>query len=461
MNNRQYTTPETARKMYQVFNQINRTGKLAQVMDYEIITKDRSKKILEMSAYLIRDLEGEPIGFRGVVRDVTERKEAEKEKKSLEAQLQYAQKMEALGTLAGGIAHNFNNLLMGIQGNTTLMLLEENSDRPHYENLKKIEKLVDSGSKLTKQLLGYARKGQYEIKPLSVNRVIEETSETFSITKKDIAVHRELADNLHVVQADQSQIEQVLWNLYVNAADAMSAGGELFLETGNVTSRNMKNKPYKVKTGNYVLITVRDTGTGMDRKTMEHIFEPFFSTKGLAKGTGLGLASVYGMVKAHGGYIDVESKKGRGTTFNIYLPASEKQILEKKVPQGKIEKGHETVLLVDDEEMILEVGQALLESLGYTVLVAKGGREALEIYKENRDIIDMIILDMIMPDMGGGETYDHLRAINPEVRILLSSGYSIDGQAKEILERGCDGFIQKPFNMKELSGKIREILDKK
>jgi two-component system cell cycle sensor histidine kinase/response regulator CckA len=461
MNNRQYTTPETARKMYQVFNQINRTGKLAQVMDYEIITKDRSKKILEMSAYLIRDLEGEPIGFRGVVRDVTERKEAEKEKKSLEAQLQYAQKMEALGTLAGGIAHNFNNLLMGIQGNTTLMLLEENSDRPHYENLKKIEKLVDSGSKLTKQLLGYARKGQYEIKPLSVNRVIEETSETFSITKKDIAVHRELADNLHVVQADQSQIEQVLWNLYVNAADAMSAGGELFLETGNVTSRNMKNKPYKVKTGNYVLITVRDTGTGMDRKTMEHIFEPFFSTKGLAKGTGLGLASVYGMVKAHGGYIDVESKKGRGTTFNIYLPASEKQILEKKVPQGKIEKGHETVLLVDDEEMILEVGQALLESLGYTVLVAKGGREALEIYKENRDIIDMIILDMIMPDMGGGETYDHLRAINPEMRILLSSGYSIDGQAKEILERGCDGFIQKPFNMKELSGKIREILDKK
>jgi two-component system cell cycle sensor histidine kinase/response regulator CckA len=461
MNNRQYTTPETATKMYQVFNQIYRTGKLAQVMDYEIITKDMSTKILEMSAYLIRDLEGEPIGFRGVVRDVTERKEAEKEKKSLEAQLQYAQKMEALGTLAGGIAHNFNNLLMGIQGNTTLMLLEADSDRSHYENLKKIEKLVDSGSKLTKQLLGYARKGQYEIKPLSVNRVIEETSETFSITKKDIAVHRELADNLHVVQADQSQIEQVLWNLYVNAADAMSAGGELFLETGNVTSRNMKNKPYKVKTGNYVLITVRDTGTGMDRKTMEHIFEPFFSTKGLAKGTGLGLASVYGMVKAHGGYIDVESKKGRGTTFNIYLPASEKQILEKKVPQGKIEKGHETVLLVDDEEMILEVGQALLESLGYTVLVAKGGREALEIYKENRDIIDMIILDMIMPDMGGGETYDHLRAINPEVRILLSSGYSIDGQAKEILERGCDGFIQKPFNMKELSGKIREILDKK
>jgi len=199
----------------------------------------------------------------------------------------------------------------------------------------------------------------------------------------------------------------------------------------------------------------------MDKETMERIFEPFFTTKGLAKGTGLGLASVYGMVKAHGGYIDVESKKGRGTTFSIYLPASEKQIPEKKVTQGKIEKGHETLLLVDDEEMILEVSQALLESLGYTVLMAKGGREALEIYKENRDIIDMIILDMIMPDMGGGETCDHLRAINPELKILLSSGYSIDGQAKEILERGCDGFIQKPFNMKELSGKIREILDKK
>jgi two-component system cell cycle sensor histidine kinase/response regulator CckA len=461
MNNRQYATPETAKKMYKVFNQIYRTGKLAQVMDYEIITKDRSKKILEMSAYPMRSLEGEPIGFRGVVRDVTERKEAEKEKKTLEAQLQYAQRMEALGTLAGGIAHNFNNLLMGIQGNTTLMLLGADSGHRHYENLKKIEKLVDSGSRLTKQLLGYARKGQYEIKPISVNRVIEETSDTFGITKKDIAVHRELADNLHVVQADQGQIEQVLWNLYVNAADAMSAGGELFLKTRNVTSRNMKNKSYNVKPGNYVLVTVRDTGIGMNRKTKEHIFEPFFSTKGLAKGTGLGLASVYGMIKAHGGYIDVESKKGRGTTFNIYLPASEKQILEKKVPQGKIEEGHETVLLVDDEEMILEVSKPLLESLGYTVLVAKGGRETLEIYKENRNIIDMIILDMIMPDMSGGETFDHLREINPELRVLLSSGYTIDGQAKEILERGCDGFIQKPFDMEELSVKIREILDKK
>lgn len=461
MNNRQYTAPETAKKMYQIFNQVYRTGKLARVMDYEIITKDRSTKILEMSAYLIRGSEGEPIGFRGVVRDVTERKGAEEEKKTLEAQLQYAQRMEALGTLAGGIAHNFNNLLMGIQGNTSLMLLGADSTHPHYENLKRIEKLVDSASKLTKQLLGYARKGQYEMKALSVNRVIEETSETFSTTKKDITVHRELADNLHVVHADQGQIEQVLWNLYVNAADAMSAGGELFLKTGNVTSRDMKDKPYKVKPGNYVLVMVRDTGTGMDRKTMERIFEPFFTTKGLAKGTGLGLASVYGMVKAHGGYIDVESKKGRGTTFSIYLPASEKQIPEKKVTQGKIEKGHETLLLVDDEEMILEVSREILETLGYTVIQAQGGKEAIDLYRAHKDNVDMVILDMIMPDMGGGETYDQLKAINPELKALLSSGYSIDGQAKEILERGCDGFIQKPFNMKELSGKIREILDKK
>ena len=459
MNNRQYTAPKTAKKMYQIFNQVYRTGKLARVMDYEIITKDRSTKILEMSAYLIRGSEGEPIGFRGVVRDVTERKGAEEEKKTLEAQLQYAQRMEALGTLAGGIAHNFNNLLMGIQGNTTLMLLGADSAHPHYENLKIIEKLVDSGSKLTKQLLGYARKGRYEIKPLSVNRVIEETSETFSTTKKDITVHRELADNLHVVQADQGQIEQVLWNLYVNAADAMSAGGELFLKTGNVTSHDMKDKPYKAKPGNYVLVMVRDTGTGMDRKTMERIFEPFFTTKGLAEGTGLGLASVYGMVKAHGGYIDVESKKGRGTTFSIYLPASEKQIPEKKVTQGKIEKGHETLLLVDDEEMILEVSREILETLGYTVIQAQGGKEAIDLYRAHKDNIDMVILDMIMPDMGGGETYDQLKAINPELKALLSSGYSIDGQAKEILERGCDRFIQKPFNMKELSQGVREILD--
>jgi CheY-like chemotaxis protein len=351
---------------------------------------------------------------------------------------------------------------MTIIGNTSLMLLETDFDHPNYEKLKIIEKQVLSGSKLTYQLLGYAREGGYEVKPLSLNQLIKETSDTFAMTKKEIMVHRELAKDLLGIKADQDQIEQILLNLYVNAADAMPGGGDLFLKTMNVTHEDMRDKPYEAKPGDYVLLTVRDTGSGMDKETMERIFEPFFTTKGMARGTGLGLASVYGIVKAHGGYIEVGSKKGHGTTFSIYLPASSEKVALKEVElPEKILKGKETILLVDDEDMVLDVGEQMLKKLGYEVLLAEGGREAIELYNKNRDIIDMVLLDMIMPEMGGGETYDRMKEINPDIKVLLSSGYSVDGQATEILKRGCDGFIQKPFDMQGLSQRIRKILDLK
>ncbi len=310
--------------------------------------------------------------------------------------------------------------------------------------------------------------------------MIKETSDTFAMTKKEIRVHRELAKDLFGIEADQDQIEQILLNLYVNAADAMPRGGELFLKTMNVTDKDMRSKPYEAKPGNYALLTVRDTGIGMDKKTQEKIFDPFFTTKGMARGTGLGLASVYGIVKAHGGYIDVESKKGHGTTFSVYLPASSKKeaIKEKQLPE-KILKGKETILLVDDEDIVLDVGEEMLKVLGYKVLLAKSGKEAIEIVskahrakskeQEGKErhapsamppAPDMVLLDMIMPDMGGGETYDRMKEIDADIKVLLSSGYSIEGQATEILKRGCNGFIQKPFNVKELSRSIREVLDK-
>lgn len=432
------------------------------VIDFELKLRKKNGEEIDclLTTTVRQSNDGHILGYQGIIRDITEHKRAEEEKKRLEAQLQYAQRMEALGTLAGGIAHNFNNLLMGIMGNTSLLLLDTESESPKYAKLKKIERLIDSGSLLTKQLLGYAREGRYEIEPIDMNRVVRETSDTFAMTKKNITVHQELDEMPYVVKADQGQIEQVLWNLYVNAADAMPTGGELFLTTRNVTDKEMTDKPYKVTPGNYVLLTVRDTGTGMDRRTMERIFEPFFTTKGLSKGTGLGLASVYGMVKAHGGYIDVESKKGKGTTFNIYLPESQEEFPEKEVRPEKIEEGKEILLLVDDEAMLLEVGQEMLEIMGYTVYTAGGGKEAMEIFKAHHDTIDMVILDMIMPDMGGGETYDKLKQINPNVKVLLSSGYSIDSQASEIMKRGCDGFIQKPFEITDLSRKLRDILDK-
>jgi len=423
----------------------------------KFIRKDGELIDINLSTSLLRNEKGEIIGTIGIYRDITE-------KKKLEAQLQYSQRMEAIGTLAGGIAHNFNNLLMGIQGNASLMLLETDSDHPNYERLNNIEKLIQSGSKLTSQLLGYARGGRYEVKPISFNQIVKETSDTFDITKKDITVHQELDKDLFGIIADQGQIEQVLLNIYVNAADAMPQGGDLFLKTVNVTHEDMKDKPYEPKPGNYALLTVRDTGVGMDKKTLDRIFDPFFTTKGLAKGTGLGLASVYGIIKAHGGYIDVDSKKGHGTTFYVYLPATKAEgIAQRAESESIVEilKGKETALLVDDEDMVLDVGQDLLKHLGYKVLIASGGKEALEIYEKNKEKIDIVILDMIMPVIGGGEAYDRMKEINPEVKVLLSSGYSINGQATEILRRGCDGFIQKPFTMKELSQSIREVLGKK
>lgn len=428
---------------------------------FEWLHKDRSGRLFWAEINLKEAVIGQERHLLAVVRDIDDRKKVEEERKKLEAQLQQAQKMEAIGTLAGGIAHDFNNLLTGIQGNASLILLGIDESHDHYDNLKSIETLVLSGAKLTNQLLGYARKGKYEVKPIDLNQLVVESSETFGRTRKEITIRRELAADLCAVEVDQGQIQQVLFNLYVNAADAMPTGGELLLRTANAAHHEMKGSLYNPKPGNYVLLTVSDTGVGMDEETKRRIFEPFFTTKEMGRGTGLGLASVYGIVKSHGGYIDVESERGKGTTFMVYLQATQEAVEKSAATAAHVvKKGAETILLVDDEEMIRKVGRELLQQMGYKVLLAEGGTEAVEIYRKDRGAVDLVILDMIMPDMNGGEVYDQLKELAPGIRVLLSSGYSIDGQATEILERGCDGFIQKPFNIRQLSQKIREVLDK-
>lgn len=422
--------------------------------DFEIrVTRKDGKKIDLIISAKIYPEDGY---IEGAMIDITD-------KKRLEAQLQQSRKMESIGTLAGGIAHDFNNLLMGIQGYTSLMLNDLDPDHNYYNKLKNIEKQVKSGAELSAQLLGFARGGKYNVKPTDINKLLKKSAEMFGRTKKEITIREKYAPDLWTVKVDQGQIEQVFLNLFVNAWQAMPDAGDIYLETSNVVFSRSYTKHHEVKPGKYVRMSFTDTGIGMDEETASRVFDPFFTTKGVERGTGLGLASAYGIVKNHGGMIHVYSEKGHGSTFNIYLPAVDAKVEKilfydgEEVKHGK----EEAILLVDDETIILDVGKDMLKTLGYKVFLASGGNEAIEIYKENSNKIDLVILDLVMPGMGGGETYKVLKSINPDIKVMLSSGYNIGGEAAEIMKYGINDFIQKPFTMTKLSYKIRNILEKK
>jgi CheY-like chemotaxis protein len=282
----------------------------------------------------------------------------------------------------------------------------------------------------------------------------------FGRTKKEITIHRKYAKDLYTVEVDLGQIEQVFVNLYVNAWQAMPGGGAIYLETENVLLDDEQAFSFAVKPGNYIKISMTDTGTGMDEKTCERIFDPFFTTKEMGRGTGLGLATVYGIIKGHKGMINVYSEPGQGTTFNVYLPASDKEVVKGRTTTGTAARGTETILVVDDEKMVLEVSRELLEFMGYRVYAVGSGQEAIAVYMEKRNEIDLVILDMIMPGISGGETFDRLKEINPDIKVVLSSGYSINGQAQEIMAKGCNAFIQKPFHLEKLSQIVREMQDR-
>ncbi|MDY7034320.1 MAG: PAS domain S-box protein [Thermodesulfobacteriota bacterium] len=387
-----------------------------------------------------------------ILRDISERKH-------LEDRLRQAQKMEAIGTLAGSVAHDFNNLLTGIMGNASLILSKLEPDHPHFEMLRSIEHYSQSGADLTQQLLGFARGGKFEVKIGDMNDLLRRSSQMFGRAKKEITVHRKLSAVLWPVEMDETQIEQVFLNLFVNSWHAMPGGGDLYIQTENVAIDEDFAQSCNVTSGNYVKVSVTDTGVGMDETTRQRIFEPFFTTREMGRGTGLGLASAYGIIKNHDGIINVKSQEGVGTSFEIYLPAFKDEMCEEEESFGQILEGRgETLLLVDDEGVIMDVGVVMLKALGYQVLTAWNGEEAIEIYRNRQDEIDLVMLDLIMPRMGGELIYDSLKAINPDVKVILTSGYGANDRVKEILKHDYAGFIQKPFTMETLARTIREII---
>jgi two-component system cell cycle sensor histidine kinase/response regulator CckA len=382
--------------------------------------------------------------------------------KRLGAQLQQAQKMEAIGTLAGGVAHDFNNLLQAVLGYSDLLLIDRDRKDEGYRELQGIRNAALRATELTQQLLTFSRKVESKLRPINLNNEVVQVRELLGRTiPKMIAIDLRLEKYLHTVNADPTQIGQALMNLAVNAKDAMPEGGTIIIETGNVTlDEKFCATHVGAKPGSYVMLLVGDTGTGMDRQTRAHIFEPFYTTKAQGTGTGLGLAMVYGIVKAHGGYIVCDSVRGKGTEFRIYLPVIEQEPVigeeeDTALPKG----GTETILVIDDEKLIRDLGEKALSSFGYMVLTAPDGASAIKLYSSEWERIDLIILDLIMPKMSGTLCFERIMEINPNARVIVASGYAEDGRMKRSIEKRVRGFIGKPFNVRQLLRLIREMLD--
>ncbi len=399
---------------------------------------------------------GKLTNFVALKHDITERLK-------LSEQLFQAQKMEAVGTLAGGVAHDFNNLLQAVLGYSELMLQRKKEGERDYANLKRIYQAGKRGAELVKNLMTFSRKAETKFVPVDLNQEINSARNLLSRTiPKTININLRLREDLESIRADRSQIGQVLMNLGVNARDAMPDGGILTIETTNIRlDEEYYNTHPETIPGSYVLLTVSDTGQGMDKETLSHIFEPFFTTKERGRGTGLGLATVYGIVKQHDGHIMCYSEPGHGTTFKICLPAIQTELeLNPTTVETAIPGGTETILLVDDDDDIRDLGATLLIEFGYKVIMAVNGKEALEIYQREKGRISLVLLDLIMPVMDGKQCLAEILRVDPNAKVIIASGYSERGQVNGVMAAGAKGFVQKPYDMRQLLNTIREILDR-
>ncbi len=465
-----YFTPESylvARNIYnEELNRIRDTGNVNPkpvVFESELMKKNGSTLWVENTVKIFTDEDKALSGIFFFSRDISERKEAEAQKRLLEEQLTQTQKMESLGRLSGGIAHDLNNMLTPILGYAEILRLKLTEDESLYNRVQKIIGAANNARDLIKQLLAFARKQTLLIKPTNLNDVINDFNPMLARTlKANISINYKLNKNLSLINADVIQIQQILINLCVNSQDAMPEGGKITIETDNVYID--KYYPFEhegIANGKYIVLTIKDSGVGMDRATQSKVFEPFFTTKGPGKGTGLGLATVYGIIKQQKGHIWLYSELGKGTVFKIHFPAIESDFIAAKLTEAEVRDitGDETLLVVEDQKSVLDMVTEYLNMNGYRVIVARDGNSAINQFMQHLNSVQLIITDVVLPDINGKQVYDSLLQLNPYLRVLYMSGYSEDIITVENVLKPGVNFIQKPFNLKDLGRKIRDILD--
>ena len=455
-------TPESWEKLSAALARTRETG-IPYELELETVRKDGTSGWMWVRGEGEKDSAGNTIGLWGAAQDITERKRAEKEKEDLESTLRQALKMEAVGRLAGGVAHDFNNMLSVIIGHAEMAMEGVDPAQPLYANLEEIKNAGERSADLTRQLLAFARKQTVAPKVLDLNKTVGGMTRMLQrLIGEDIDLAWLPYENLWPVKMDPTQIDQILANLCVNARDAIADVGKITIETGNIVfDETYCNDHIGFMPGEYVLLTVSDNGCGMDTVTIDNIFEPFFTTKESGKGTGLGLATVYGVVKQNNGFINVYSEPGQGTTFRIYLPRHLTKTTHssaKRVTPAP-ERGHETILLVEDEPAILRMTTMMLERLGYTVVAARSPGEAISLAQEHTGIIDLLVTDVVMPEMNGRDLAKNVLSFNPNLKRLFMSGYTANVIAHHgVLDEGVN-FIQKPFSRENFGAKVREVLD--
>ena len=430
-------------------------------VEYKAKAKDGHEFWIFLDARYEYDQDGKPTGATVVAHDITDRKRAEEEKLKLEDQLQQAQKMEAVGTLAGGIAHDFNNILSVIIGYTELILMNGNVDSEVKQNLKEIFNASKHARDMVKQILAFSRQSKNERKPIQARHIVKEALKMLRASlPATIEIQQKLEKNTGVIEADPTQFHQVLMNLCTNAAHAMhEEDGVLEISLSNIEwDQKAADRPSELKPGSYLKLSVSDTGDGIKSEAQDRIFQPYFTTKEKGEGTGLGLAVVQGIVKSHNGAVTVESKAGRGSTFHVYLPIIQRDVTTDEAVSAPLSMGHERILLVDDEQPLVEIGKQMLERLGYTVTARTSSIEALELFKAQPNRFDLVITDIVMPNMTGEKLAEQLMDIRADVPVIFCTGYSEKFTRQQASEMGVRSFLMKPLLMKDLANTVRQAL---